>query len=279
MLINKKMNKLQRSPLSSRHWAVSISWDSWYKCRKTGGKRKPCHKKWKYELSVDPAANTKTGPHHIHIEFMLVGSKKNCALRLNTGNFSWVLYTQNKDYWCLHVSNNELVLTKTLVKNCIVLIASTPYCCKVVWVPLGTAPGPQEGDQGDSWGDRDLKQTDKQTNKNDFKNSEEKALAGVAQWIERWPANQKAASLIPGWGTCLGCGPGPRSRACERQPVDVSLSLSLKKKKGPGRQIILLPPILCSCSKGVYCSFKNCSIVLKTLLSNIKYNRMNCWYT
>ena len=36
------------------------------------------------------------------------------------------------------------------------------------------------------------------------------ALAGVAQWIERWPANQRVASSIPSQGTCLGCWPGPQ---------------------------------------------------------------------
>ena len=37
-----------------------------------------------------------------------------------------------------------------------------------------------------------------------------KALAGVAQWIEGQPAKQRVANLIPGQGTCLGCGPGPQ---------------------------------------------------------------------
>ena len=32
------------------------------------------------------------------------------------------------------------------------------------------------------------------------------ALAGVAQWIERRPANQSVAGLIPSQGTWLGCG-------------------------------------------------------------------------
>ena len=36
------------------------------------------------------------------------------------------------------------------------------------------------------------------------------ALAGVAQWMECWPANQRITALIPGWDTCLGCRPGPR---------------------------------------------------------------------
>ena len=35
-------------------------------------------------------------------------------------------------------------------------------------------------------------------------------LAGVAQWIERGLVNQRVAGLIPGQGTCLGCGPGPQ---------------------------------------------------------------------
>ena len=33
------------------------------------------------------------------------------------------------------------------------------------------------------------------------------ALAGVAQWIEHWPANQRVANSIPSQGTCLGCRP------------------------------------------------------------------------
>ena len=35
------------------------------------------------------------------------------------------------------------------------------------------------------------------------------ALAGVAQWIERPPSNQRVAGSIPSQGTCLGCRPGP----------------------------------------------------------------------
>ena len=49
------------------------------------------------------------------------------------------------------------------------------------------------------------------------------ALAGVAQWIERWPANWKVASLIPCQGMCLGCGPGLQLWARERQVIHVSL--------------------------------------------------------
>ena len=37
-----------------------------------------------------------------------------------------------------------------------------------------------------------------------------KILAGVAQWIEHGPANQRVAGLIPSQGTCLGVRPGPQ---------------------------------------------------------------------
>ena len=51
------------------------------------------------------------------------------------------------------------------------------------------------------------------------------ALAGVAQWIEHWPANQKVTGSIPSQGTCLGGRPGPQlGGVCKRQPVDVSLA-------------------------------------------------------
>ena len=35
-------------------------------------------------------------------------------------------------------------------------------------------------------------------------------LAGVAQWIECQPSNQRVTGSIPSQGTGLGCGPGPQ---------------------------------------------------------------------
>ena len=35
------------------------------------------------------------------------------------------------------------------------------------------------------------------------------ALAGVAQWTEHRPANQRVMDWIPTQGTCLGWRPGP----------------------------------------------------------------------
>ena len=37
------------------------------------------------------------------------------------------------------------------------------------------------------------------TNPKEFK-TRSPALADVAQWTERWPANQRVASSIPSWG-------------------------------------------------------------------------------
>ena len=62
----------------------------------------------------------------------------------------------------------------------------------------------------------------------DWVQVKKRGLAGVAQWTERRPVNQKVASSIPSSGTCLGCGPGPQWGVHERQPhIDVSLPLCL----------------------------------------------------
>ena len=54
------------------------------------------------------------------------------------------------------------------------------------------------------------------------------ALAGVSQWIECQPAQQRVNSSVPSQSTCLGCGPGPQCGAYKRHPnIDVSLPLFL----------------------------------------------------
>ena len=54
------------------------------------------------------------------------------------------------------------------------------------------------------------------------------ALAGVAQWIECLPVNQRVDGSILSQGTHLGCGPGSLWEVCDRQPdIDVSLPLFL----------------------------------------------------
>merc|ERR1711972_1038194 len=77
-------------------------------------------KKRKFELAR-PAAMTKLAPQRIHTIRCRGGNKKYRALRLDTGNFSWgsdVVY---------NACNNELVRTKTLVKNAICVIDAAPF--------------------------------------------------------------------------------------------------------------------------------------------------------
>ena len=52
------------------------------------------------------------------------------------------------------------------------------------------------------------------------------ALAGVAQWIECWLANQRVTDLIPNQGTCLGYSHVPRRGSPWGNPTLMFLSLS-----------------------------------------------------
>ena len=59
-------------------------------------------------------------------------------------------------------------------------------------------------------------------------------LAGVAQWTEHQPANQRVTGLCPSQGTCLGCGQGPQWGACKQQPhiaIILPLPSPLSKNK------------------------------------------------
>jgi len=109
---------------------MGISRDHWHKRRATGGKRKPIRKKRKYELGR-PAAMTKLAPRRVHVVRVRGGNKKFRALRLDHGNFAWPSEHCTRKTRIIDVvynsSNNELVRTKTLVKNCIVLIDAAPF--------------------------------------------------------------------------------------------------------------------------------------------------------
>ena len=109
---------------------MGISRDSVHKRRATGGKRKPLRKKRKFELGR-PAALTKLGGKRIRVVRGRGGNLKYRALRLESGNFSWGSEVATRKTRILGVvynaSNNELVRTNTLVKNCIVQIDATPF--------------------------------------------------------------------------------------------------------------------------------------------------------
>jgi len=109
---------------------MGISRDHWHKRRATGGKRCPIRKKRKFEMAR-PAAMTKLGAQRIHTVRVRGGNKKYRALRLDQGNFSWGSEAISRKTRIIDVvynaCNNELVRTKTLVKNAIVVIDAAPF--------------------------------------------------------------------------------------------------------------------------------------------------------
>jgi len=109
---------------------MGISRDSLHKRRLTGGKKPQYHKKRKYDMGRQMAM-TKIGSKRIHSVRTRGGNTKFRAMRLDTGNFSWGSEVCTKKTRILDVvynaSNNELVRTKTLVKNAIVQIDATPF--------------------------------------------------------------------------------------------------------------------------------------------------------
>eukprot|EP00047_Mylnosiga_fluctuans_P001273 m.219597 g.219597 ORF g.219597 m.219597 type:complete len:173 (+) comp10198_c0_seq1:219-737(+) len=74
---------------------------------------------------------TKLGAHRVHTVRVRGGNLKHRGLRLENGNFSWASETTTRKTRIIDVvynaSNNELVRTKTLVKNAIVQIDATPF--------------------------------------------------------------------------------------------------------------------------------------------------------
>merc|ERR1712045_171906 len=101
-----------------------------HKRRATGGKRAPIRNKRKFELGR-PAAMTKLGPQRVHTVRVRGGNTKHRALRLDQGNFSWGSEAVARKTRIIDVvynaANNELVRTKTLVKNAIVVIDAAPF--------------------------------------------------------------------------------------------------------------------------------------------------------
>ena len=71
------------------------------------------------------------GVHRVHPVRTRGGNTKFRALRLDSGNFAWASEGTARKTRVIDVvynaSNNELVRTKTLVKNAIVVIDATPF--------------------------------------------------------------------------------------------------------------------------------------------------------
>jgi small subunit ribosomal protein S8e len=109
---------------------MGINRDSRHKRRATGG-RMPVHqKKRKFEMGR-PTAATRLGAKRVRPVRTRGGNYKFRALRIDAGNFSWGSEAVSRKTRVLDVvynaTNNELVRTKTIVKNCIVLIDTNPF--------------------------------------------------------------------------------------------------------------------------------------------------------
>merc|ERR1712032_1171501 len=109
---------------------MGISRDSRHKHRKTGGRRNLHQKKRKFEMGR-PMALCKLGAKRVRPVRCRGGNMKYRALRLDNGNYSWGSENCTKKVRVLDVtynaSSNELVRTKTLVKNAIVQIDAQPF--------------------------------------------------------------------------------------------------------------------------------------------------------
>jgi small subunit ribosomal protein S8e len=114
---------------------MGISRSSKIKRRLTGG-RMPIHrKKRKFEMGRQ-SSNTKLASTKKVTQVRCRGGNvKNRALRLLDGNFTWVSERISRKAKILEVlynsTNNELVRTQTLVKNCIVAV--DPSAFKFYW--------------------------------------------------------------------------------------------------------------------------------------------------
>ncbi|KAG5448839.1 40S ribosomal protein [Clonorchis sinensis] len=109
---------------------MGIARDRIHKRSKSGARRERNRKKRKFEMGR-PAAMTKLGPKRVHTVRVRGGNFKFRAMRLDQGNFSWPSQAISRKTRIIDVvynaSNNELVRTKTLVKNAIVQIDSAPF--------------------------------------------------------------------------------------------------------------------------------------------------------
>ncbi len=91
----------------------------------------PVHqKKRKFEMGRQ-AANTKLGQKRVRPVRARGGNYKYRALRIDAGNFAWGSEALTRKTRVLDViynaTNNELVRTKTIVKNCIISIDANPF--------------------------------------------------------------------------------------------------------------------------------------------------------
>ncbi|RNC50649.1 40S ribosomal protein S8, partial [Trypanosoma cruzi] len=116
--------------INSRRAAMGIVRSRLHKRKITGGKTKIHRKRMKAELGRLPA-HTKLGARRVSPVRARGGNFKLRGLRLDTGNFAWGTEAIAQRARILDVvynaTSNELVRTKTLVKNCIVVVDAAPF--------------------------------------------------------------------------------------------------------------------------------------------------------
>eukprot|EP00931_Biecheleriopsis_adriatica_P065831 TRINITY_DN402_c0_g1_i5.p1 TRINITY_DN402_c0_g1~~TRINITY_DN402_c0_g1_i5.p1 ORF type:complete len:223 (-),score=59.02 TRINITY_DN402_c0_g1_i5:45-668(-) len=109
---------------------MGIGRDSRHKHYKTGGRSNTSIKKRKYEMGR-PATLCKLGAKRVRSVRCRGGNMKYRALRLDSGNYAWGSENVTKKVRILDVvynaSSNELVRTKTLLKNTIIQIDAQPF--------------------------------------------------------------------------------------------------------------------------------------------------------
>merc|ERR1712090_120160 len=160
----------------------------------------------KFELAR-PAAMTKLAPQRIHTVRVRGGNKKFRALRLDTGNFSWGSEAQTRKARIIdtvyNASNNELVRTKTLVKNAIVQIDALPFR---QWyeahyaTPLGRKKGVKLSEE------EEAVLTKKRSKKTQKKYDERKKLAKVEPALdEQFTTGRVLACVSSRPGQCGRC--------------------------------------------------------------------------
>jgi small subunit ribosomal protein S8e len=156
-----------------------------HKRKVSGGKRAIARKRRKHELGRLPA-NTKLGVRRISTVRVRGGNTKVRALRLDAGNFAWGSESIAQPSRILDVvynaTSNELVRTKTLVKNAIVAIDAAPF---KVWYAR------QYGLNVDESGKAKKKATAAKTNK-----KAKKATSGAAG---KFDINKASAELKRKW--------------------------------------------------------------------------------
>lgn len=151
---------------------MGISRDSVHKRRATGGKQAPWRKKKKFEMGRQAANTRLSTTTDVRTVRCRGGNRKFRALRLDHGNFSWGSEALSRKTRIVDVhynaSNQELVRTKTLMKNCIVSVDASPF---KQWynqhygVELGKKVEATEGETADAKQSRSVQSKLKKRNK------------------------------------------------------------------------------------------------------------------